>query len=174
MTTSARGAVLAVVFSAVSAWAWGPVVEAGGMVAGHAPDASSTTDYRHFGGLATSVGVELGNRFNHELALEWAQLSDLTPSLAYANTMALRYTFSVDFFGKHGFTPTLGVGVAVGRFEATGSRETVDGVYLAGRLLVGVKYTFSFGLGLRADLVGSVYGLGNFGLLPSLGLSWRF
>lgn len=144
------------------------------MIAGHEPDSSSTTDYRTFSGLSTSVGVQLGERFNHEIALEWARLADLAPHIASAETIAARYMFSIDFFGKHGFTPSVGVGLAVGRFAALGSGEQVDGIYLAGRARAGVRYTFDFGLALRADLTMSVYGKGNFGFLPVVGVGWQF
>ncbi len=166
--------VVVCLFGSTSARAIGPVVEVGGMLAGHEPDPSSSTDYNRFSGLTTSVGIELGDRFNHELALEWARLADLSPHIALAETVAAHYMFSVDFLGKHGFTPSIGVGLAIGRFAAIGSGEAVSGLYLAGRLRAGLRYTFGWGLGVRADLTASVYGNGNFGLMPVVGVSWRF
>jgi hypothetical protein len=154
--------------STVSAFAWGPVVEGGVMVVG----VPLVRQQRVFSGTTASVGVEFGDRFNHELAVEWLRLVG-TDGPAAAQALAGRYTFSVDFLGKKGFTPTVGVGVSVGRFVAQSPGESVGGFALAGRALAGVRYTFDFGLSLKALVAVNFYGV-QLSLAPTVGVAWQF
>lgn len=155
--------------SSVSALAWGPVAEGGVMVVG----VPIARNQRTFGGSTASLGLEFGDRFNHELAVEWIRLQGVTSEPAAAQALAGRYTFSVDFLGKNGFSPTVGLGVSVGRFVAQSPGDAVSGFFLAGRALAGVRYTFDFGLSLKALVAVNFYGL-QVSVAPTVGLAWRF
>ncbi len=157
------------VLSAVSAFAWGPVVEGGVMVVG----VPLVERQRVFSGSTASLGVEFGDRFNHELAVEWIRLVGVNDGPAAAQALAGRYTFSVDFLGKNGFTPTVGVGVSVGRFVAQSPGDSVRGFALAGRALAGVRYTFDFGLSLKALVAVNFYGV-QLSVAPTVGVGWQF
>lgn len=154
--------------SAVSAFAWGPVAEGGVMVVG----VPLVQQQRVFSGTTASLGVEFGDRFNHELAVEWIRLVG-TDGPAGAQALGGRYTFSVDFLGKQGFTPTVGVGLSVGRFIAQSPGDSVGGFFLAGRALAGVRYTFDFGLSLKALVAVNFYGV-QLSVAPTVGIGWQF
>jgi hypothetical protein len=151
-----------------TAFAVGPVVEGSAMVA----SAPLTQNARLWGGYQASLGVEFGDVFNHELALEFVALEGIGEPAA-AQGLGGRYTFSVDFLGKKGFTPTVGIGVSAGRFLASSPGDNVGGFYLSARALAGVRYTFDFGLSLKALLVGNLYGP-TVSFAPTLGIAWRF
>jgi len=158
-----------VCLSAVSAFAWGPVAEGGVMVVG----VPLLRNQRTFSGSTASLGLEFGDRFNHELAVEWVRLQGVTSEPAGAQALAGRYTFSVDFLGKKGFTPTVGLGVSLGRFVAQSPGDSVSGFFLGARALAGVRYTFDFGLSLKALVAVNFYGV-QFSVVPTVGLAWRF
>ena len=155
--------------SAGSALAWGPVVEGGVMVVGM----PLVQKQRAFSGSTASLGVEFGDRFNHELAVEYLRLQGLTDGPAAAQALAGRYTFTVDFLGKQGFTPTVGVGLSVGRFFAQSPGDNVSGWALAARAVAGVRYTFDFGLSLKALVAANFYGL-HVSVAPTVGVAWQF
>ena len=161
--------VMVVCLAAASAFAWGPVVEGGVMVVG----VPLAKNQRVFSGSTASLGLEFGDRFNHELAVEWVRLQGVTTEVASAQALAGRYTFSVDFLGKQGFTPTVGIGVSVGRFVAQSPGDAVSGFFLAGRALAGVRYTFDFGLSLKALVAVSFYGV-QLSVAPTVGVGWQF
>lgn len=154
--------------SAGSSLAWGPVVEGGAMVVG----VPLVQKQRVFGGTTASLGIEVGDRFNHELAVEWIRLVG-TDGPAGAQALGGRYAFSVDLLGKAGFTPTVGVGVSVGRFIAASPGDSVRGVFVAARGLAGVRYTFRFGLSLKALVAVNFYGV-QLSIAPTVGVAWRF
>jgi hypothetical protein len=153
---------------AASAFAWGPVVEGGVMAVG----VPLVQNQRVFSGTTASLGAEFGDRFNHELAVECIRLTG-TDGPAGAQALAGRYTFSVDFLKKDGFTPTVGVGLSVGRFIAQSPGDSVGGFFLAARGLAGVRYTFDFGLSLKALVAVNFYGV-QLSVAPTLGIAWRF
>lgn len=157
---------LVVVASSLRALAWGPVVE-GGVMAVTTPGALTA---RPFGGFTASAGLEFGERLNHEVALELVSLTGT--EAASAQGLGARYTLSFDFFGKQGFSPTVGLGVGVGRFIASSPGDRVAGFFVSGRALAGIRYTFDIGLSLKALLVGNVYGP-QISLVPTLGLGWQ-
>lgn len=164
-----RSGALAVCLAAGSAFAWGPVAEGGAMVAG----IPLVAKQRVFGGTTASLGVEFGDRFNHELAVEWVRLTGLSAQPAAAHALAARYTFSVDFFGKQGFSPTVGLGLSAGRFVAESPGDQVRGLFLGVRALAGVRYTFDVGLSLKALLAVNFYGQ-HLTVAPTMGVAWRF
>ncbi|MDX2013621.1 MAG: hypothetical protein SFW67_25735 [Myxococcaceae bacterium] len=168
LRTGMRLTVMMACLAAGSGLAWGPVVEGGAMVVG-VPLGQSN---RSFTGTTASLGMEIGDRFNHELALEWVSLVG-NDGPARSNALGGRYTFSVDFLGKKGFTPTVGIGLSVGRFIAQSPGDSVGGFFLAGRGLAGVRYTFDFGLSLKALVAVNFYGV-QLSVAPTLGVAWRF
>lgn len=149
--------------------AWGPVVGGGAL------GASSASGPRPalYLGPTVRLGVEFGERFNHEVAVESLQLPRFDrPGTAHA--VVGRYTFSVDFLGKRGFTPVVGVGLGGGRFFVLDATEQVSGWALAVSALAGVRYTFDFGLTLKAEVSGSYYGGGLFSMAPAALVGWQF
>lgn len=176
---------LGVFLCSASALAWGPVAEAGATITlrdSYTQQGSSVT-FSRMVGPRLLVGLELGDRFNHELGFEYSTVSGVGTSSGLdvpisVATVAGRYTFSVDLLKKDGFTPLLGVGVAAGQFHvnagtATTGGEQTSGFYLAFHAVAGARYTFSNGLGVKAQVTLSTYG-GFIGLQPSLAVAWRF
>jgi hypothetical protein len=183
---NARLLFLGFVCCSASAFAWGPVAEVGATITTRESytQQGSTVTFNRMVGPRLLVGLELGDRFNHELGFEYSTVSGTGTTLGVdvpisTTTIAGRYTFSVDLLKKEGFTPLVGVGLAVGQFRvtggsaATGGVEHGGGVYLAFHAVAGLRYTFENGLGLKAQFTVSTYG-GLIGLQPSLAAAWRF
>lgn len=164
-----RLALMAVSLVSGSALAWGPVLSGGALATFTKPDGRSAL----YLGPTLGVGIEFGERLNHELGVEGLQLPRFDrPGVATA--VLGRYTLTFDFLGKRGFTPFVGAGVGVGRFFVVDTTERVSGWALAASVLAGVRYTFSFGLSLKATVVGSYYGATLFSVAPSAGVGWQF
>jgi hypothetical protein len=164
-----RTLLLVVTLSSASALAWGPTVTAG-------PTATVTTlgsSPTVYAGPMLRFGLEFGTIFNHELSVEYLQLPRFDEP-GHANALGLRYAFSVDFLGKRGFTPTVGLGVSGGRFFVTSLTERAGGWAVSAFATVGVRYTFDFGLSLKAELQGGMYGPGIWSAAPTLTAAWRF
>jgi hypothetical protein len=163
-----------------SSFAMGPVVEAGANVtlAQSQTSGANTVTFNHLAGPVVRAGFEIGERFNHALVFEFSQSSGVGSMSGVSvpvgiQTFAGRYTFSVDFLKKEGFTPSLGVGVGVGQFTVTAANQVGTGLYLAFHAVAGARYTFGNGLGVRLDVAVSTYG-GFIGLQPTAGVSYRF
>lgn len=169
-------------------FAMGPVLEGGANITlpQTTTSGSSTVVFSSLVGPVARAGFEIGERFNHALVFEFTQSSGTGTTAGVTlpvgvQTLAGRYTFSVDFLKKDGFTPSLGVGLAVGTVNINvGNASTVNGnptstsrLYLAFHAVAGARYTFKNGFGLRLDLAASTYG-GFVGLQPTAGLSYRF
>ena len=164
-----RALMLAVSVVSCSALAWGPTVTAG-PTATISTLRSSTAVYA---GPMVRVGLELGEFFNHEVSLEAMQLPRFDePGVAHA--LSARYAFSVDFLGKEGFTPTLGLGVSGGRFFVTTRVQEAGGWAFSAFATAGVRYTFDVGLSLKLELQAGLYALGLWSATPSLTAAWRF
>lgn len=139
---------------------------------------ASTVTFDNLVGPVARAGLEIGERFNHALVFEFTQSSGLGTTLGASvpvslRTLAGRYTFSVDFLKKEGFTPSLGVGLALGTVHITVADQNTDRLYLAFHAVAGARYTFAGGFGVRLDLAVSTYG-GFVGLQPTAGVSYRF
>lgn len=177
-----RWLVAVVMLSAAKALAWGPVVMGGAVVT--LRGGSAGTSFSTLVGPSARVGIELGDRFNHEISFQFSRAAgtgttgDFTVPIDVM-TLAGRYTFSVDFFKKEGlggFTPSLGVGLSLGAFRAnTNADPTLAkwGPYLELHAVLGFRYTLKNGLGIKAELAASTYG-GFIALQPSAGVAWRF
>ncbi len=152
-----------------TAWAWGPTVSVG-------PSGTISTLRSQpalYLGHTVRVGLEFGTIVNHEVALEVLGLPRLDePGLA--NALMARYTLSIDFLGKRGFTPLLGLGVSGGRFLVSAPSERAGGWAASAFATAGVRYTFDFGLSLKGELQGGLYGPGLWTATPSLTAAWRF
>lgn len=154
---------------ATPSFAFGPVL-GGGVLATYTTGGSRPALYL---GPAVRLGVEFGDRFNHELSVEELELPRFDrPGTAHA--ILGRYTFSVDFLGKRGFTPLVGVGVGGGRFFVIDPTERVSGWALSLNAIAGLRYTFEFGLTLKAEVTGSYYGAGLFSVSPAGLVGWQF
>ena len=187
MTRNRRLALtLSLVAFATPAVAMGPVVTVGGVVTlkESATSANGEVTFNHLTGPATRVGFEIGDRFNHELSFQFSlargagRTGGLTVPIEIM-TLAGSYTFSIDFFTKQGldalpgFTPSLGIGLAVGQARLNAGGQQATAPYLELHAGVGFKYTWKSGLGLRAEVVASTYG-GFLAVQPSVGVSYRF
>jgi hypothetical protein len=174
---NARLVAVLVCLGATSAFAWGPVVEAGPVITLQQAT-SSGVSFNNLVGPRLLAGLEVGDRFNHEFAVEWSRVSgvgntSLSSTPVSLQTLAGRYTFSVDFLKKEGFTPLLGVGFAAGTADVTAGDQAASRFYLAFHAVAGARYTFDNGLGLKVQLTVSTYG-GFVGLQPSVAAAWRF
>jgi hypothetical protein len=151
------------------AWAWGPTVSAG-------PSATISTLRSQpavYAGHSLRLGVEFGTVVNHELALEVLRVPRFDePGLA--NALMARYTLTVDFLGKKGFTPLVGLGVSGGRFFVTTLTERAGGWAASAFATAGVRYTFDVGLSLKAEVQAGLYGPGLWTVAPSVTAAWRF
>lgn len=135
-----------------------------------------------FFGPTVRAGWEFGTRFNHEITFQYThagavgEASDIALG-AGVNTYAAGYRFGVDFLGKEGFTPYIGVGLYTGWVDVTVAggdvRTSTGGVLLELHGAAGARYTFESGLSLRAEVAGSTYG-GLIGVQPSLGAGYQF
>ena len=164
----------------------GPVVAVGAVVTlrESATSANGEVAFNHLAGPVTRVGFELGDRFNHELSFQLSlargagRSGGLTVPIEMM-TLAGSYTFSVDFFTKDGldalpgFTPSLGVGVAAGQARLNVGGQQATAPYLELHAVLGFKYTWKTGFGLRAEVVGSTYG-GFLAVQPSVAVAYRF
>ncbi|MCU0698794.1 MAG: hypothetical protein MUC96_20015 [Myxococcaceae bacterium] len=151
------------------AWAWGPTVSVG-------PSGTISTQNSQpalYVGHTLRLGLEFGTIINHEVAVELLGLPRFDePGLA--NAVMARYTLTVDFLGKKGFTPLVGLGVSGGRFFVVSPTERVGGWAASAFATAGVRYTFDFGLSLKAELQGGLYGPGYWTASPSISAAWRF
>lgn len=182
---SGRLILVAAALTATQALAWGPVLMGGAVVTlrDSASSGGNTVGFGTLVGPTARVGIELGDRFNHELSFQFSRAAgtgssgDFTVPIDIL-TLAGRYTFSVDFFKKegiHGFTPSLGVGLCIGTFRANTSVDpslAKWGPFLELHAVLGFRYTLPMGLGFRVELVASTYG-GFLALQPSAGVAWR-
>lgn len=164
----ARCLALVVFASSTSALALGPVVEGGALLV-----TNPSRNARLYAGLDLSVGLEFGDVLNHELAIELVDVQGLVPDGSNARGLGARYTLSIDFLGKDGFTPTIGLGVGGGSFFARSPGDDVGGFFISGRALAGVRYTFSFGLSLKALFAVNFYG-SAIAFVPTAGAAWVF
>ncbi len=154
---------------ATPSFAFGPIL-GGGVLGTHTSGGTGSALYL---GPVVRLGVEFGERFNHELAVEELQLPRFDrPGTAHA--ILGRYTFSVDFLGKRGFSPLVGLGLGGGRFFVVDAAERVSGWALSLNAIAGLRYTFEFGLTLKAEVAGSYYGGGLFSLSPAGLVGWQF
>jgi hypothetical protein len=168
--------VLAVLVSS-SAFAWGPVVEGGVVIT--PVQTSGAVTFTNLVGPRLLAGLEVGDRFNHELGFEFSRVTGSGVSAGVSvpgvvvQSLAGRYTFSVDFLGKKGFTPLVGVGLAVGQADLRVDTVSTQKLWLAFHAVAGARYTFENGLGLKLQFTVSTHG-GFVGLEPSLVAAWRF
>jgi len=183
MKTTRQWAVLLALGASAAAWGMGPVV-GGGAVYTMVETANGTVTFSHLVGPSARVGFELGDRFNNEFSFQWSQASGTGTQSGLTlpiqvRTLAGRYTFTVDFLTKKGlaalpgFTPFLGVGLAAGTVHIQVDTVEKDAFYLEFHAVVGARYTFANGLGLRAEVALSTYG-GFSALQPTLAVSYRF
>lgn len=135
-----------------------------------------------FFGPAARAGWEFGTRFNHEVTFQYTHAGAVgeaqeTALGAGVNSYAAGYRFGVDFLGKKGWTPYLGVRLYTGLVEVTvvggDLVSTTMAPYLELHAAVGARYTLDNGLSLRAEVAGSTYG-GLIGVQPSLGAGYQF
>lgn len=172
---------VALVLGAGSSFAFGPAVEAGAtitLIDTIRSNSSSEVKVTPMVGPVVRAGFEIGERFNHALVFEFTNSSGSGMSQGFTvpvgiRTFAGRYTFSVDFLKKRGFTPSVGIGIAAGVAQVDVDGSLAQTFYLAFHGQAGVRYGFENGFGLRFDLAVSTYG-GFIGLQPTVGASWRF
>ena len=171
-----RSLLLCCLALSVPSFAWGPVAEGGANIT--LPQNLNGVTFTPLVGPVLRAGMEIGELINNALVFEFTQSSGTGSSMGQTlqigvQTFAGRYTFSVDFLKKEGFTPSLGAGIAVGVVNLRVADQGTQRLYLAFHVVAGARYTFTNGLGVRLDLALSTYG-GFVGLQPTAGVSWRF
>ncbi|HEX5753921.1 MAG TPA: hypothetical protein VFZ09_47495 [Archangium sp.] len=162
----------------------GPVILGGATLTRSGYLETQLVPFNGFQGPSLELGYEFGTHFNHQFSVFLSVLEGR--GLAAGNELVLRqhilaagYQLTLDVLGKRGFTPYFGGGVFFGMTRMQTELETPfftriseTGRYLELRGVVGLRYTFENGLGLRAQVA---YGTGNGfpGWQPSLGIAFR-
>jgi hypothetical protein len=147
---------LAVMLPAV-AFGAGPVISAGlgGTVGTESRfDKMKGGDYK--------IGFEVGsNHFRHEWAFNQTLYSNSRDDLRLTGG-----SYQLEFLiWKSGFTPYFGLGFDAGiasvQYKYYGNyygSSTQTGVYIKPYIVGGVRYTFGFGLGIRAEVTAGAFG----------------
>ncbi len=162
----------------------GPDLMAGVLLAGRRIDQKQNFSQSGLEGALLRVGFEFGSTFNSELS---AQFSNATSPISWSSgdgsigvvTLALGYTLTIDFFGKDGFTPYVGAGAFGGlaNIQATPGSVVGTGIkpYIEVHGVAGLRYTFSNGLGFKAEIVYAYsYYNGLFAWQGIVGVAYRF
>jgi hypothetical protein len=167
------------------AHAWGQFSLVGATITSPMRLDGQRVPFNGFRGPTLELGYEFGERVNQQLSfflayVEGRGLAAGHPIMLRQDVLAGGYHLTFDVWGKKGFSPYLGGGILFGMSRLLVETQkpypthlSETGRYLDLRAVVGLRYTWESGIGMRAQVA---YGTGNGfpGWQPSLGVALQF